>query len=63
MLGGSRLAAEIYRTAQKSYQNGDIDFFQFILSLETATGIELNYLDNLAGYNRIVLELNYLTFN
>jgi cobalt-zinc-cadmium resistance protein CzcA len=62
-LSGNKLAAEIYRTAQKSYQNGEIDFFQLIQSLETATGIEMNYLDNLAGYNRIVLELNYLTFN
>jgi len=62
-ISGSRLATEIYRTAQKSYQNGDIDFFRFIQSLETATEIELNYLDNLAGYNRIILDLNYLTLN
>ena len=62
-LTGNKLATEIYRIAQKSYQNGEIDFFQFIQSLETATGIEMSYLDNLAGYNRIVLELNYLTFN
>jgi len=60
---GSKLAREIYRTAQKSYQNGEIDFFRFIQSLETATEIELNYLDNLAGYNRIILDLNYLTLN
>lgn len=60
---GNNLAAEIFRTALKSYQSGDIDFFRFIQSLETATEIELNYLENLAGYNRIVLDLNYLTLN
>ncbi|MBK6966167.1 MAG: CusA/CzcA family heavy metal efflux RND transporter [Bacteroidales bacterium] len=60
---GSNLAKEIYRAAQISYQRGETDFFGFIQSLETATEIELNYLDNLAGYNRIVLELNYLTIN
>lgn len=60
---GRNLASEIIRTAQKSYQNGEIDFFRFIQSLETATETELNFLDNLAQYNRIVLDLNYLTFN
>ncbi|HPG33397.1 MAG: CusA/CzcA family heavy metal efflux RND transporter [Lentimicrobiaceae bacterium] len=60
---GKSLASEIYRTAQQSYQQGDADFFQFIQSLETANEIEINYLYNLSEYNRVVLELNYLTFN
>ncbi len=60
---GSKLASELYRTARHSYQQGEIDLFQLIMSIETATETELNYLDNLAEYNRIVLDINFLIIN
>jgi cobalt-zinc-cadmium resistance protein CzcA len=43
-----------------AYENGEIDYFQYIQSLENAAMIELDYLDNLNNYNQTVLELNYL---
>jgi cobalt-zinc-cadmium resistance protein CzcA len=57
---GENLAEEISRTAQKGYANGEIDFFQYIQSLENATSIVLEYLDNLVQYNEVVFEINYM---
>ena len=54
------LSEEIVRTAWKSYQSGEINFFILIQSLETARDIEINYLDNLNEFNRKVLEYNFL---
>ncbi|PIY34011.1 MAG: hypothetical protein COZ08_04265 [Bacteroidetes bacterium CG_4_10_14_3_um_filter_42_6] len=58
---GKNLAEEINRTAQKSYYNGEIDFFQYIQSLENATSIVIEYLDNLVQYNATLFEIKYLT--
>jgi cobalt-zinc-cadmium resistance protein CzcA len=32
--------------ANSSYKQGEIDFFQYIQSLENATSIQVEYLDN-----------------
>ena len=58
---GKALSEEIFKTAKFSYKNGEIDFFQYILSLENAFGILLTYLDNLNSYNQTIIEINYLT--
>ncbi|SNR31910.1 cobalt-zinc-cadmium resistance protein CzcA [Lutibacter agarilyticus] len=60
MESGQQLANEILKTATKSYKNGEIDFFQYIQSIETSNQININYLQNLNAYNKIVLEINYL---
>jgi cobalt-zinc-cadmium resistance protein CzcA len=57
---GKNLAVEILKTATQSYKNGEIDFFQYIQSIETSNQININYLTNLNSYNQIVLEINYL---
>jgi cobalt-zinc-cadmium resistance protein CzcA len=59
---GNVLAKEIEKTAQKSYQSGEIDFFQYIQSMENATSIEMDYLDTLLKYNISYLELHYYNF-
>jgi cobalt-zinc-cadmium resistance protein CzcA len=58
---GKQLAMELSRSAQISYREGDIDFYQFVISLEEAAWIELNHLESLHLYNETVLDLNYLT--
>ncbi len=60
-LEGSDLSNEILKTATISFKNGEIDFFQYLQSLENAYEIELNYLENLNNYNQTVIEMNYLT--
>ncbi|WKK64630.1 CusA/CzcA family heavy metal efflux RND transporter [Lutimonas zeaxanthinifaciens] len=58
---GENLSREIFKTAQFSYESGEINFFQYIQSMENALGILLDYLGNLNDYNQLVLEINYLT--
>lgn len=58
---GKTLSKELTITASKAFQNGEIDFLQYVQLLESAKNIEINYLQNLNNYNNTVLELNYLT--
>ena len=58
---GANLAKEIFNTATISYENGEIDFFQYIISITNAKELELNYLDNLYNYNQTISELKYIT--
>ena len=60
---GNLLSKEIIKTADMSYKNGEIDFFQYIQSLENAISIEIDYLDNVLSYNKSYLELYYFNFN
>jgi cobalt-zinc-cadmium resistance protein CzcA len=57
---GSQLATETIFHANKSYQNGEINFFQYTQLLENAKNIQSNYLHSLLQYNATVLEANYI---
>ena len=57
---GENLSEEIIKTAERTFKEGEIDFFQYIQSLETAKDIELTYLDSLNSYNQTVIAINYL---
>ncbi|WP_323789573.1 CusA/CzcA family heavy metal efflux RND transporter [Psychroserpens sp.] len=57
---GNSLSQEIIKTANRTFKEGEIDFFQYIQSLETAKDIQLNYLDQLNQYNQTVITINYL---
>ena len=59
---GKELSAALTSNASKAFQNGEIDFLQYIQLLESARTIEISYLQNLFEYNNTVLEINYLTF-
>lgn len=58
---GAYLYDEILRTAGLSYESGEIDFFKFATSTETALQIKLDYLNDLMEYSKVTLELNYLS--
>ena len=58
---GKTLSEEIIKTAERTFKEGEIDFFQYIQSIETATEIELTYLSNINAYNQTVIAINYLT--
>jgi cobalt-zinc-cadmium resistance protein CzcA len=60
---GSSLSEEILKTANVGFENGEIDFYQYIQSLESAYTLKLDYLKKLSEYNTIVIELNYLSLN
>ncbi|AXG69821.1 cobalt-zinc-cadmium resistance protein CzcA [Kordia sp. SMS9] len=58
---GAKLSDEILKTANGSFKNGEIDFYQYIQSLESAYEVKLDYLDKLEQYNQTVIAINYLT--
>ena len=57
---GNSLSSKIISSARKSYELGNIDFFNFALSIENALNLKMDYFDNIAEYNKIALEINYL---
>ncbi|WP_088340210.1 CusA/CzcA family heavy metal efflux RND transporter [Robiginitalea sediminis] len=59
---GNALAEAILRAAEMSFQNGEIDYFQYIQSLENGYEIRLAYLDQLHAYNQSVLNINFITY-
>ena len=58
---GNNLAKEILKTANVGFKNGEIDFYQYIISVENAYDIQLMHLEHLNNYNQTVIKLNYLT--
>lgn len=58
---GKKLSEEILKVAEMSYKHGEIDFFQYILSLENATSIQMDYLETLLQYNLTQINLQYIT--
>ncbi|UII26023.1 CusA/CzcA family heavy metal efflux RND transporter [Fulvivirga maritima] len=58
---GKELSEQTLLHATQAFQNGEIDFLQYIQLLENARDIEINYLDSLLQYNLTALEINYLT--
>ena len=61
-LYGKKLSDEIIKVGNNSYKHGEIDFFQYIQSLENATTIQVDYLDTILQYNQTQLDLYYLNF-
>ena len=59
---GNTMADEILKTANGSFKNGEIDFYQYIQSLENAYEIQINHLEHLNSYNQTIIKINYLTF-
>lgn len=57
---GKELSEQILKTATISYQNGEIDFFQYIQSLDQVYDLELRRLEHLNNYNQTVIALTYL---
>ncbi|RXJ52199.1 CusA/CzcA family heavy metal efflux RND transporter [Gelidibacter gilvus] len=57
---GKHLSEEIIKTAERTLKEGEIDFFQYIQSIETSKDIEMTYLDNLNAYNQTIIAINYL---
>lgn len=55
------LMNEIMDTALKSYDLGEINFYQFVSSYETAVQIHLNHIDNVLQYNKTTSEINHFS--
>jgi cobalt-zinc-cadmium resistance protein CzcA len=58
---GKLLHDEIMRAALKSFQIGEINFYQFVSSFETAVQIQIEYFGNVFGYNVSTSEILYFS--
>lgn len=58
---GKMLADEIYRAAGIGFDNGEISFLEYALSIENAVNVQIEYLDNVFWHNRVVVDLYYLS--
>lgn len=57
---GLSLASSMITSAEKSYNTGEINLFQYIFSLNEAFSLQLEYLDALNNYNQTVIRINML---
>ena len=57
---GEALANQLMEQAQRSYQEGEIDFLQYVQLMENSMNITLQYLESRYNYQINVLEINYL---
>lgn len=57
---GEELSTQILQQANRSYQEGEIDFLQYVQLVETSRSITLQYLQSKFDYQQTILELNYL---
>jgi cobalt-zinc-cadmium resistance protein CzcA len=57
---GKALTEELITHASRAFEEGEIDFLQYVQLLEQAGDIKINYLDNLLMYNQTILETNYI---
>jgi cobalt-zinc-cadmium resistance protein CzcA len=57
---GSALNNNIVVTAKKSLDLGEIDYFQYLLTVESTRVMKLNYLYHLHSYNQTVIAMNNL---
>ncbi len=56
---GKLLQEELIRTATISWENGEIDFTNYVISIENALNIRLEYLENIKSLNELTLDYNY----
>ncbi|WP_369765120.1 CusA/CzcA family heavy metal efflux RND transporter [Flavobacterium sp. WC2429] len=59
---GKKLSNEIIKVGNLSFKHGEIDFFQYIQSLENATIIQVDYLDNVLQFNKTQLDIQFLNY-
>lgn len=58
---GEPLMKAIMETALKSYEFGEINYFQFVSSYETAIQMQIEQLENLLKYNQTTLKIKYFS--
>jgi len=46
--------------AQKSFENGAINYVEYFLNVNSALELKFNYLNTLNGYNQSIINLEYL---
>jgi cobalt-zinc-cadmium resistance protein CzcA len=50
----------IISTAKVSFKSGDIGYFEYLQALQTATDVQLNYLQSINQINQSIIKINFL---
>lgn len=58
---GLKNAELIYNTANKQFDNGEINYLEWVMLTNQAITINSNYLDAVKNLNESIIQLNYLT--
>jgi cobalt-zinc-cadmium resistance protein CzcA len=58
---GLRNYNDLINTAHKQYQNGEIGYVEYLQALQTATDIQLSYLQNIDQLSQSIIQINFLT--
>jgi len=58
---GEQLYQKIITATDLTFSLGKLDYFQYLMSLENAIRIKVEYLENVSAYNHLVFELQYLS--
>jgi cobalt-zinc-cadmium resistance protein CzcA len=53
-------ATEIVKTAQFGYDTGDISYVEYLYALQTATDVQMNYLESIQQINQSVANINLI---
>ena len=57
---GRELSKELIYSANQSFENGEIDFFQYLLVLDRGVQLQIDYWTHVNKYNQTALTLKYL---
>ncbi|MEO6189370.1 MAG: TolC family protein, partial [Saprospiraceae bacterium] len=57
---GLLMADKIFSSAQTAYTQGEINYVEYVQSIQQATFIKTEYLQALNNYNQSIIYLNYL---
>lgn len=60
---GIKQADEILRISNISYENGEIDYIEYMQNMQTVLNIKMQYLESKNDYNKAIIMLNYLKTN
>jgi cobalt-zinc-cadmium resistance protein CzcA len=50
----------IIRTAKVGFKSGDIGYIEYLQALQTATDVQLNYLQTISQINQSIININFL---
>jgi cobalt-zinc-cadmium resistance protein CzcA len=54
-------ATLIIENAAAGYEAGNIGYIEYGQALQTSLTVQMNYTQQMAAYNKVVLSINYLT--
>lgn len=58
---GEQLYQKLIAATELTFSLGRLDYFEYLMSLENTIRIKVEYLENVAAYNQLVFELQYLS--